>query len=85
MFVCASVCLSVRTKSQKLLFGNCCNLVGICPMVNAGYRWKLVAFHLQSYFGIFVIQAIPFLWLYLATSFLSVEIRLQNIYATVQF
>jgi len=39
--------LSVRTISRKLLVGNRCNLVGICPMVNARSDWKLVTFDLD--------------------------------------
>jgi len=44
LFLAASVCVSFRTKSQKLLIGNWCNLVGMCPMVNARSGWKLVTF-----------------------------------------
>jgi len=53
---------------------NWCNLVGICPMWNAKSGWKFVTFDLDiwpwelfSYF--FLIWAILFEWLYLATSF----------------
>jgi len=38
-------------------------------MVNAGNGLKLMTVHLGSYFRIFLIQAIPFEWLDLATSF----------------
>jgi len=66
------VCVSVRTKFQKLLYGNRCNLVGICPVVNAWSGWKLVTFDLdfdlESYFRIFWIQAIHFEWIDLETS-----------------
>jgi len=34
LFLVASVCLSARNH-HKLLVGNQCNLVGICPMQNA--------------------------------------------------
>jgi len=40
--VCLSVCASAHTKSRKLLIRNCCNLVGICPVVNARSVWTLV-------------------------------------------
>jgi len=67
------ICLSVRTKSRKLLVRNLCNLVRICPMVNAKSGWKLVTLDfdldLDSYFRIFLIQAILFEWLYLSASF----------------
>jgi len=42
--VCLCVRLSVRTKSRKLLIRNWCNLVEICPMVNARGGSKLVTF-----------------------------------------
>jgi len=45
--LCESVRLSVRTKSQKLLIINRCNLVGMCPMVNARSASKLVTFDLD--------------------------------------
>jgi len=44
--VCLWVCLSVRRKSRKLLIGNLCNLVGICPMVNVRCGCKLMTFDL---------------------------------------
>jgi len=44
--VFAGICVSVCTMSQKLLIRNWCNLVGICPMVNARGGWKLVSFDL---------------------------------------
>jgi len=66
----ASVCLSVRTKSQTLLVINSCNLVAISFMVNAGSSWKLITFDLQSHVRIISIQAIAFEWLVLATLFL---------------
>jgi len=72
-FVCASVCLFVRTKSQKLLIRNWRNFVGICPLVNARSVWKFVIFDLdldfESYFRTFSIQSICFEWLDLATLF----------------
>jgi len=67
--VCLRVCASVLRKSRKLLVENRCNLAGICPMGNARNGWKLVTFDLDSHFHIFLIQAIPVEWLYLATSF----------------
>jgi len=39
-------------------------------VVNARSGWKLMTFDFESYFRIFLIQAIPFEWLDLATSFL---------------
>jgi len=42
--VCLCICASVRTKSRKLLVRNWCNLVAICPTVNARSIWKLVTF-----------------------------------------
>jgi len=75
--VCVSVCLSICLKSRKLLTRNWCNLVEICPTINAKSVWKLVIFDLDlwpwelwSYFRIFPAQVIPFEWLYLANSFL---------------
>jgi len=62
-----SVCL-VCKKSQKLLGGNGCNLVGVCLMVNARSGLKLVTFDLDSYFHFLLNHAMPFKWLYLATS-----------------
>jgi len=50
LFLAASVCLSLRTKSRKPLIRNWCNLLGICPVVNARGVWKLVTFDLESYF-----------------------------------
>jgi len=50
---CLSVCVSVCTKSRKLLIRNWCNLLGICPMVNARSDLKSVTFDLESYFRIF--------------------------------
>jgi len=72
--VCLWVCVSVRRKSRKLLVGNRCNLVGICPMGDAKSDWKLVTFDLDLWpwelFSYFLkIQAIYFEWLDLATSF----------------
>jgi len=65
--VFAGICVSVCTKSRKLLIRNWCKLVGICPIVNSRSIWKLVTFDLdlESYFRIFPAHAIPF-----ATSFL---------------
>jgi len=60
-----SVCLSVNTKSRKLLIGNWCNLVRICPMVNARSDWKLVTFDLERHF-VFLVQAVIFEWLVVA-------------------
>jgi len=54
------VCLSVRTKSRKLLVVNRSNFVGICPMVNARSGCKLVTFDLETYFRILSIQALKF-------------------------
>jgi len=53
LFLAASVCVSVRTKSRKLLVGNQRNLVEICPALNATGVWKLVTFdrELFSYFS----------------------------------
>jgi len=74
LFLAASVsCLSQRTKSQKLLIAYRCNLIGICPMENA--RWLEVGdiwlrpLTWRAILISFLIQAIPFKWLYLATSF----------------
>jgi len=68
---CASVCSHKisETTEQKLMY-----LVEICTMVNARSGWKSVTFDLalwprESYFRICSVQAIPFEWLYLATSF----------------
>jgi len=47
--VCA-YCFWRRIKSRKLLVGNICNLVGICPMGNARSGYKLVTFDFESYF-----------------------------------
>jgi len=64
-----SVCVSVRAKSRKLPVANWCNLVGICPMVNARGVWKFVTFDLdfevdlESCFRIFSSQTIPLQWL----------------------
>jgi len=45
--LCVHLCVCLSTKSQKLLIRNRCNLVGICPMVNARSDWKLVTFDLD--------------------------------------
>jgi len=60
-----SICLSVCTKSPKLLIRNWCNLVGICPTVNARSGSKMVTFdlELESYFRTFSSQAIYSEWL----------------------
>jgi len=64
LFLAESVCvfLFLCTKSRKLLLGYWCNLVEICPMVNARSDWKLVAFDLglwiESYFRIFLIHVL---------------------------
>jgi len=76
------VCASVHTKSRKLLIRNChwCNLVAICPILNARSGWKLMTFDLDlwgfdlelfSYFFIYHIYLIhlSFECLNLATSF----------------
>jgi len=55
-----SVCQPISTKFRKLLTGNWCNLVGICPIVNARNVWKLATFDLEIYFRTFSIQAIYF-------------------------
>jgi len=72
--VCLSVCVTVRTISQKLLIRNWCNLVWICPMVNAKSTWRLMTFDLDlwpwvifSYF--FPSQALSFEFFKLAASF----------------
>jgi len=44
---CFWQCLSVCTKSWKLLIRNWCNFAGICPVVNAISVWKLVIFVLD--------------------------------------
>jgi len=49
LFLAVSVCLSVHTKSRKLLVGDRCNFVGICVMVNAWSGWKLVIFDLDLF------------------------------------
>jgi len=71
--VCLSVCLfasSVHAKSWKLPIRNWCNLVGICPRVNArSWKYLTLTFDLESCFRTFFIQAICFEWLYLADSF----------------
>jgi len=41
------VCVSLRTKSRKLLIRNKCTLLGICPVVNARSDWKLGTFDLE--------------------------------------
>jgi len=55
--VCLSVCLSVHTKSRKLLNRNCLNLVGLCPMVTLEvfYSWLhlTLTFDFERYFRIF--------------------------------
>jgi len=70
---CLCVCASVRTKSQKLIIRNWCNLVGMCPMVNARSGSKLVTFDFDLWpwelFSNFSMQGIYFEWLDLATSF----------------
>jgi len=60
------VCVSVHTKSQKLLFRNWCNLAGICPVMNAKSDWKSVTFDLDlwpwevfSYFFICHARRLP--------------------------
>jgi len=60
---------SVR-KSWKLLARYWCNLLEICPMVKSKLVTFNLDFDLESYFVFFKDQAIPFKWLYLATSFL---------------
>jgi len=45
--VLGGVSVSVRTKSRKLLVGDRCNLVGICPVMNARSVWKLEIFDLD--------------------------------------
>jgi len=47
LFVCMSACVSVCTKSRKLLVRNRCNLVGLCPMGDFRSGWKLVIFDLD--------------------------------------
>jgi len=42
-----SVCASVHRKSRKLFIWNWCNLVRICPTMNATSGWKLVTFDLD--------------------------------------
>jgi len=65
--------MSVHTKSQKLLLRTWCNLVGVCPMVNARSDWKLMTFDFDLWpWGLFFylsIHAIYFEWLYWETSF----------------
>jgi len=52
--VCVSVCLSVRTKSRKLLVGNRCNLVGLCLMSHGEVvGMGDVDFHLDPIFVFF--------------------------------
>jgi len=69
------MCYAARARLEWPGWKGCrnqCKLVGICPMVSARSGWKLVTFDLDlwtCYFRIFLIQAIPFEWLYLATLF----------------
>jgi len=51
-----SLCLhkNLKNSDQKLM----CNVVGICPMVNARSGMKLVTFDLESYFCTFSTQPI---------------------------
>jgi len=44
--VCECVCLFAQNL-KKLPISNQCNLVGICPTVNARSVWKLVTFDLD--------------------------------------
>jgi len=68
-----SGCASVRTKSRKLLLRNWCNLVRMCPMVNARRGSKLLTFDLDLWhwelFLYFLNSAIYLEGLDLATSF----------------
>jgi len=87
LFLAASVCASVRTKSQKLLIRNWCNLVGLWIMMNAGGGWKLVTFDLgldlESYSRTYLRYNFWLLW---SSKFVfDAEIRLENIYVTIQF
>jgi len=63
--------VSAGTKPRKLLMRNCCNLVGMCIVVNARSGWKLLTFDvdLRELFSYFSAQSTPFQWLDLATSF----------------
>jgi len=63
---------SVCTKFRKLLIANWCNLVGICPVMNATGCSKLVTFDLwlwELFFVLFLLQATYFEWLDLANLF----------------
>jgi len=82
--VFGSICLSVCTKSQKLLNRNWCSLVVICTMVNARSDWKLPTFNLDLWpwelFSYFFSNSSNNFWMPWASSFLvDVEIHLQNI------
>jgi len=73
---CLCVCLcDCPHKISKILIRNWCYLIRICPMVKARSGWKLVTFDLDLWpwelFSYFSAQAVPFEWLYLATSFLA--------------
>jgi len=72
------VCVSVRMKSPKLLVRNRCNLVQICPTMNARNVWKLVTFdvdlwprELFSYFFSLLCSVRSSGCLNIATSFLA--------------
>jgi len=82
MYRFAGVCVSVRTKSRKLLIRNWCSLVGICPVVNAGSDWKLVTFDLdlESYFRFFPSTGYTFRMALPSNFIFSMMIHYQNIY-----
>jgi len=78
LFFVASVCVSVRTKSRKLLIRNWCNLVGVCPMVNARSGWKLVTFDLELFSYFFHLPCISHLPLGVSNA-LTHQLHFQNI------
>jgi len=71
--VCTFVSVSVRTKSRKLLIRNWCDLVGNAPswtlkVIQSWWHLSLT-FNLDNYFRAFLISAICFKYIYIATLF----------------
>jgi len=88
LLLAASVCLSVTTQSRKLQIRNWCNLVGMCPTVNARSGWKLVTFDLDLWpwelFSYFIHRLVVSNALTQQVHF-SVKVRFQNIKVTFEF
>jgi len=85
LFLTASVCasVSVRTKFRKLLVRNWCNLVEICPMVNARSALKLMTFDLDLWLWelfSYVFNSDYIFWMAWPSNFIfSLKTHFQNI------